>query len=149
MRSRGLSFTLLLLLAVLPVAADQAIKPADRDGDPGIQRVWAAPGQTADQVLTHRRQGRGADVTAIDPGPAPEGDYIGGIAFLPNGHRVLVTNSITDNVTIFDWLSMIPLINIDVGVYPGGVAATDDNHIESRMFHVKHSLFSETKAGED
>jgi len=134
MRSRGLSLTLLFLLAVSPALADEPLKLSDPDGGPGIVRSWAEPGQTADQVLRVTSGSRAATMTEIDPGPAPEGDYMGNIAFTPDGSRVLVTNSITENVTVFDWATMAALANVDVGVYPGGIAATNDYAVVACAF---------------
>ena len=133
MKFWGFALILLLLVAV-PVQADDTLGLADPDGDPGIRRVWAQPGQTTDQVLAAFGGGRQAISSEIDPGPAPEGDYMGTVAFTPDGGRVLVTNAVTENLTVFDWTTMAALANVDVGVYPGGVAATNDYAVVACAF---------------
>jgi len=62
----------------------------------------------------------------IDPGIAPEGDYMGSCTFTPDGQRVILTNKGTNNVTIYDWNTMAVLANIDVGTYPSCVGANDN-----------------------
>jgi YVTN family beta-propeller protein len=62
----------------------------------------------------------------VDPGIPVEGDYMGWAAFTNDGNRVLLTNRMTDNVTVFDWSTMSVVANIPVGYYPGGIAVTDD-----------------------
>ncbi len=134
MRPRVVALVLLLVIVVFPTQADEALKLADPNGEPGIRRSWALPGQTADQVLAGRGGSRNMTSWSIDPGPAPEGDYMGAVAFTPDGGRVLVTNSITENLTVFDWTTMAALANVDVGVYPGGVAATNDYAVVACAF---------------
>lgn len=61
----------------------------------------------------------------IDPGYVPEGDYLGWAAFTRSGDRLIMTNRMTDNVTVFDWSTMEVLQNVDVGDYPAYLAVTD------------------------
>ncbi|MDT8392989.1 MAG: beta-propeller fold lactonase family protein [Bacteroidales bacterium] len=62
----------------------------------------------------------------IDPGIAPEGDYMGNCSFTPDGNSVLLTSRITNIVTIYDWASMDVLANVGVGEYPSCVGANND-----------------------
>ncbi|HEY3296495.1 MAG TPA: beta-propeller fold lactonase family protein [bacterium] len=107
------------LLVSLPVLAfAQAV---DRTGDLIIDHARDM------QVVTPRAAGSLDETWAhMDPGVAPEGDYIGGSAFTPDGSRMLLCNRMTDNITIFDWQSMQPLANVSVGRYPAAVAATNN-----------------------
>jgi YVTN family beta-propeller protein len=62
----------------------------------------------------------------LDPGVLPEGDYMGNCTFTPDGQRIILTNRITNVVTIWDWNSMDVLSNIFVGEYPSCVAANNE-----------------------
>jgi YVTN family beta-propeller protein len=95
----------------------------DRSGEGSTTTVLAAPGETFTFPLRYA-----TDVhtdTNIDPGTVPEGDYLGCEVFTRDGARVLLTNRMTDNVTVFDWATMAPLANIAVGRYPSGIAVSD------------------------
>lgn len=70
----------------------------------------------------------------IDPGIDPEGDYLGLAAFSPDGQKVILTNRMTDMVTVFDFTSMTTLANIEVGQYPSCVATTDSYFIVGCQF---------------
>ncbi len=70
----------------------------------------------------------------LDPGVFPEGDYMGNSCFTPDGQKVILTNRITDMVTVWDWESMEVLANIEVGEYPSCVAANDDYAIVGCQF---------------
>lgn len=113
--------TWILLLLSLTLAAPFALsQTVSATGEPVISRSQAM------QVLTPRSAGFLDETwTNIDPGVAPEGDYIGGTVFTPDGSRIISCNRATDNVTIFDWQTMQPLANVHVGRWPGAVAATD------------------------
>ncbi|MFO7650206.1 MAG: hypothetical protein R6X13_02540 [bacterium] len=63
--------------------------------------------------------------TDVDPGRAPEGDYLGFSAFTPDGSQVWHTNRGTDNITVFDWATMAQETTFTVGDYPGGIAISD------------------------
>ncbi len=62
----------------------------------------------------------------LDPGAPPEGDYVGGIAFTPDGQRVLVTNRLSDNITLFDGYTATALDNVGVGTYPRDLAVSNE-----------------------
>jgi len=105
---------------------------ADPNGNEVIYLELVEPGQTLDE-----RQVRGVlDETHIniDPGMSPEGDYLGGVTFTPDGNRVLLTNRMTDNVTVFDWQTMEVLANIPVGKWPGAVATNDEYAVVACAF---------------
>lgn len=70
----------------------------------------------------------------IDPGFSPEGDYLGWATFTKDGSKVLLTNRMTDNITVFDWQTMSVITNIDIGDYPGGIAVTDSLAIVACAF---------------
>lgn len=65
-------------------------------------------------------------VRSMSPGVFPEGDYLGQIAFTPDGDRVLVTNRATNNVTVFEWATMRAIENIPVGRYPSDISVTEE-----------------------
>jgi YVTN family beta-propeller protein len=70
----------------------------------------------------------------VDPGIPPEGDYMGGVTFTKDGSRILLTNRMTDNITVFDWQTMSVITNIPVGDYPGGIAVSDSLAIVACAF---------------
>ncbi|MBD3232266.1 MAG: beta-propeller fold lactonase family protein [candidate division Zixibacteria bacterium] len=96
----------------------------DPNGDIPLHRILAERGQTVDEILAQNTFDFSQN--DIDPGEIPEGDYLGWLAFTPDGERILVTNRVTDNVTVFDWSTMEVLTNINVGTYPGGIGVTDN-----------------------
>ena len=62
----------------------------------------------------------------INPGIIPEGDYLGQAVFTPDGQKIFLTNRLTDLVTVYDWETMSVLANINVGVYPSCLDATNE-----------------------
>jgi len=91
-------------------------------GEPRINRTVLQPGTLLSDLMTLPTD---HTVTDVDPGVAPEGDYMGFSAFTRDGNRILLTNRMTDNVTVFDWATQSVITNIHVGSYPGGIACTD------------------------
>ncbi len=118
--------THLLLLAALGVVLP-AIDPSAAESATGDPRGEATPQTTLvrrgatilDFVAAPARE---YDATSLEPAVPPEGDYMGWPAFTPNGDRVLVTNRLTNNVTVFDWATKQAVANVAVGVYPAGIA---------------------------
>jgi YVTN family beta-propeller protein len=123
-----------MIILILALLAFTSFSPTDilavatsgtsPTGDSPPEPILVERGQTFADVLPLPRNSR--DVENIDPGPAPEGDYMGRAVFTPDGERVLLTNRMTDSVTIYDWATMAVLANVDLGDYPCGIAATDD-----------------------
>ncbi|MBZ0264000.1 hypothetical protein K8I28_04965, partial [bacterium] len=73
-------------------------------------------------------------VRDIDPGLPAEGDYIGWSAYTEDGERLLVTNRMTDNISVFNVDSMELLATIEVGEYPGGIDVTVDYAVVACAF---------------
>ncbi len=127
-------FAFSLVVPVAPAAGAAMMDPASlsRDGSAGFEIHLAQPGTTyRDLFPVPLRAGTSQDV---DPGVPPEGDYMGFTAFTPDGNRLLLTNRGTNNVTIYDWATMAVLANVDVGTYPGGIAATNDYAVVACAF---------------
>jgi YVTN family beta-propeller protein len=104
----------------------------DPDNTPDIQVHYidnevtlSAPGQFSGRQFTQ---------IDVDPGVLPEGDYLGWIAFTSDGERMLVSNRMTDNITVFDWSTMAVITNINVGDYPAEIAMTDSQAIVACVF---------------
>ncbi len=112
----------MVFISIICAAVTGLAVTTDPAGDPAVQTVIVEGRQTLDQLL-----GLLPDYTQndIDPGRPPEGDYLGWAAFTEDGSRVLVTNRMTDNVTVFDWTTMGVIANITVGDYPNGIAVND------------------------
>ena len=113
----------LFLLLAMPVVSAPA-PSVDPSAEPGMISVPVKPGQTLSDFLFAFRPDTAR--TNVDPGETPEGDYMGQAIFTRNGDRILLTNRLTDNITVFDPVTMEVLDNIDVGDYPGGIDASDD-----------------------
>ena len=102
------------------------------NGDVVVERNVVEIGQTVNEIFPN--MSREYEQENIDPGEAPEGDYLGWSAFTNDGNRVLLTNRITDNVTVFDWNTREVLANIDVGDFPSGIACNDDYAVVACSF---------------
>ena len=104
-------------------------------GDTDWNWIRVQRGQTLADFLSP--DGALRTTTDVDPGPAPEGDYLGWASFTTaadGGSRILLTNRMTDNVTVFDWATMSVVANVEVGDYPGGIATTDEYAIVACAF---------------
>jgi YVTN family beta-propeller protein len=111
-----------IFFAILFVSSELFAVDTDPVGDPAIHTVNVAGGQTLRNLIKLLPAYTQVD---IDPGRPPEGDYLGWAAFTRDGSRVLVTNRMTDNVTVFNWSTMAVIANIPVGDYPTGIAVND------------------------
>jgi YVTN family beta-propeller protein len=117
---------LLLLTAVL-AAMPAATSPA---GEPRTVVRVAEPGQTLADIMTRFDYVK----TDVDPGVEPEGDYLDRAVFTPDGGKVVVSNRMTGNITVFDWATMAVETTLAVGSYPAGMAATDHLLVIARPF---------------
>ncbi|MCK4305743.1 MAG: YncE family protein [Candidatus Eisenbacteria sp.] len=118
-----------LVIGSLPAMATTTLDPA---ADAGYHTIVVEPGQTVNDFLpAHPRDCSQFD---IDPGIAPEGDYLHLYTFTRDGQRALVTNRHTDNVTVFNWSTMAVITNIAVGDFPGAIATSDDYAIVACAF---------------
>jgi YVTN family beta-propeller protein len=93
-----------------------------QNAEPIIIRHINETGQTVDRVLTNYSE---YTMHNIDPGFTPEGDYMGGMAYTKDGSKLLLTNRITNNITIYNVSTMTVDTNISVGSYPSGIAVSD------------------------
>ena len=129
---KNLSFSLILFLILLillnPCALHSQgpinlrnIDSMSENGQMDIQTVNYEPGE---KVLA--RDGWPNYWDDYDPGIAPEGDYLAGAVFSPDGSKIYLTNRFTDMLTVFEWSTMEVLANITTGDYPSCVAATED-----------------------
>ena len=114
------------LLAVLASNPDFA----SRTTEPEIITRVAAPGQTLEDIVPAAYYTR----TDVDPGIAPEGDYLDRVLFTPDGAKAIVSNRMTGNVTVFDWATMAAETTLDVGSYPAGMAVTESLLVICRPF---------------
>jgi YVTN family beta-propeller protein len=127
--SLSLSF---LIITSLPSPLEATGESISTSGQPHIETIIAKRGQNINDFI-HNYSPRFSRFD-VDPGLPAEGDYMGGIAFTNDGNRVLLTNRMTDNITVFDWSTMNMITNIDVGDYPARVAVTDDYAVVSCVF---------------
>ena len=61
----------------------------------------------------------------LESGDAVEGDYIGQMAFTPDGEHVLVPHRTTHNVSVIEWESGDVVMDIPVGGQPLEIIAND------------------------
>ncbi|MBD3220851.1 beta-propeller fold lactonase family protein [bacterium] len=125
---------LILLAAIVatPATADLDARVADLVDPDGAPRPTVAP--TRDhltEAMVRPPRGAGND---LDPGVAPEGDYLAWPVFTPDGQTVLMANRATDNVTVFDVTTRTVVANVDVGSYPAGVAVGDQYAVVACAF---------------
>jgi len=125
-------FTSLLLITLFSSILAESTEPTSPSGEPAVNVIPVKRGQTIGDVL----HGNSARYTKfdIDPGSPAEGDFMGGVTFTNDGNQVLLTNRMTDNITVFDWATMNMITNIDVGDYPARIAVTDIYAIVSCVF---------------
>ncbi len=121
-----------LLFSGLVALAQETTPDQDQMGFPEVSTITVQKGQTLldlmGSLVTDDIQ------TDIDPGEAPEGDFMFRPAFSTDGGKVLVPNGGTDNVTIFDHATMTAEAIVEVGDYPCDVAVTDDYAVVPCIF---------------
>ncbi|MBN2466340.1 T9SS type A sorting domain-containing protein [candidate division WOR-3 bacterium] len=118
-----------LVLAALAVMIPAA--QVDQTGEPGIATVVAEHGQTLADFVDLAPLYVQHDV---DPGIPAEGDYLDRPVFTRDGSKVIVSNRMTGNITVFDWATMAAETTVDVGSYPAGMAVTDSLLVICRPF---------------
>lgn len=119
------SLLLSLFVALSPAAQ------VDPVGEPAMTTVVAGHGQTLADFVDLKRLYVQHDV---NPGIPAEGDYLDRPVFTRNGSKVIVSNRMTGNITVFDWATMTAETTIDVGSYPAGMAVTDSLLVICRPF---------------
>ncbi len=75
-----------------------------------------------------------ASQTDIDAGISPEGDYLLKSTYTLDGSKVLLANSMTNNITVFDAQDYSILNNIPVGYRPFDIGITDNYAVVSCVF---------------
>ena len=130
------TFTLLLALALcLGIQSIQAQKSQDTpsiDGEMVMEQDFFHHSSLAlrhSSSIVSRENG-----FDLDPGIAPDGDEQGTSTFTNDGNRIISTNGLTNNVTIFDWDTRTALANVDVGEYPVHVTVSDNYAVISCLF---------------
>ena len=126
-----LSF-LLLIFPMSSLGSVAEMMTTDAAGDLASAPITATVGQTFLDIFPRPVALRTSD--DLEPGEAPEGDYLGRPVFTRDGQRVLLTNRMTNNVTVFDWETMDVLANIPVGDYPQGIAVSEDYAVVACAF---------------
>jgi YVTN family beta-propeller protein len=114
------------------MSAQESFEMQDPAGATAIQNMAVQKGQT---LLDFMEFIFPDDIqTDIDPGLDPEGDFMFRPAFTTDGEKVLVPNGGTDNVTIFDFETMMAEAIVEVGDYPCDVALTDQYAVVPCIF---------------
>ena len=85
----------LLLASFHGLVFAQAADPAG-EAEPSVSTIAGAA--TIEDIIGPIQRTYGS--SDLDPGLPPEGDYLGTPVFTNDGQRVLLTNRMTDNVTV-------------------------------------------------
>jgi len=88
------------VLSLLLALSGAAMATTSPDGSLPPSSMTVAPGTTFTDLAPAPNSVR--DGLNLDPCEAPEGDYLGAAIFTRDGQRVLLTNRLTDNVTVYD-----------------------------------------------
>ncbi len=121
---------LTLFVLTIGLSYGQVHNP-DGDNSPVIQNL-VDPGTTYTDLFCLQE----LDETNLDIefGEAPEGDFLGRTVFTREGERILLTNRMTDNITVFDASTFETIINIEVGYQPCFIDVSDDYAVVSCSF---------------
>jgi YVTN family beta-propeller protein len=117
-------FAVVFALIALGFTTSSHAASVDALGDESPRIIRAVRGQTINDLLCCFAPE--TTQTEIDPGELPEGDYLGCAAYTKDGSRILLTNRVTDNVTVFDRATMGVITNIGVGRYPWGIDVSSE-----------------------
>lgn len=124
MKSKILFFIIISLLHI-KVAISQNNNSVSETGDDLPQNILVEKGKTLTDFmdLSNLKE----QITDINPGIDPEGDYMLRSCFSTDGTKLFVVTGGTDNVTVYDFETMQPITVISglVG-YPLDIAVTDD-----------------------
>ncbi len=117
-------FFLAVLALFLPVFifAQNNFK-TDSQGNYDFQTIRAGQGETPADFMKLYPD---SEVTNINPGIAPEGDFMLRSAFSTDGTKAFVVNGYTGNVTVFDFETMTSSVIEGLNGYPVDIAVTDD-----------------------
>ncbi len=120
-----------LVLILACIAAVTMAVQLDPTGTQAITRMVVRPGQTLSDFVD---LGSFYEQHDVDPGLPAEGDYLDRPVFTRDGAKVIVSNRMTGNITVFDWSTMAAETTVDVGSYPAGMAVTDSLLVICRPF---------------
>lgn len=120
---------LALVMGEVPASA-LVSDESSTSGAPETRTILVERGTTVDAFTVPR----GGVQEDLDPGLPVEGDYMGEAAFTTDGTRLLLTNRLTDNVTVYDAATQSLITNVAVGTSPGGIAVTDDYAVVACAF---------------
>ena len=109
-------------LTILLLAGPLFATPVDPDGEPALEHRVLHGDVTLDRLVEALPDYNRTDV---DPGMPPEGDYIGFMTWTRDGSKLLLTNRVTNNLTVFDGATMAIDTVVPTGYSPGGIAVTD------------------------
>ena len=120
-----------LTLIVACLAGLALAAQLDPTGTQSVTTVKAKHGQTLADFVN---LGSFYQQHDVDPGLPAEGDYMDRVVFTRDGAKAIVSNRMTDNVTVFDWATMAAETTVDVGSYPAGMAVSDSLLVIARPF---------------
>jgi DNA-binding beta-propeller fold protein YncE len=121
----------ILLLPAMMLSAQTFVDDQfTADGTEKIQTEFRHPKTLIDKYYEVKNHQTDAGIS-LNPGIDPDGDEQGFSTFTNDGTKVISTNGLTNNITIFDWESQTAITNLDVGMYPTQVSVSDDYAVVS------------------
>lgn len=129
-----LSLVVMSMLVVITdvLLAQQTNKIYSVDGEPALNAEFKSH-KTLNMHYYSKVQHSDASIN-LNPGVDPDGDEQGTSCFTLDGERIVTTNGLTNNVTVFDWESQTALANVDVGTYPVCVDVSEDYAVIACLF---------------
>jgi YVTN family beta-propeller protein len=117
-------FVFIILFTTLRLFAQENVILSDPFGSEIQNHIVVEKGQTLLDFINPLQFK--SQQTDIDPGEAPEGDFMLRSAFTTDGAKVMVCTGGTNNLTVFDYETMEAETVVEVGDYPCDVAMTDE-----------------------
>ncbi len=115
--------TSLFIITLLIVLAINAQENLNTDQFPQIKTV-----ECENEKMLHHylNLNSNKEMTSYQIGNNPEGDYPGDIFYSPDGSKIFIANSYSNNITILNAADGALLDNIEVGSYPITLALSDE-----------------------
>ncbi len=124
-----------LAISVITLLSSAVIaSPVDQNGDqPQLEWQPLPVGTTYDDLLASHPI-IDVEQTNMDPGVAPEGDYLGAVTFTRDGSRLFLSNRLTNNIGVYDAMTSTLFTTLDVGTQPCYMECSDDYLVVSCSF---------------
>lgn len=123
------SAVIVLLLFMSVIVDGQNSGKADQWGDENRQTIRVEKGKNLSDFMD--MAGMRSQVTDMNAGVFPEGDYMLRSVFSPDGTKAFVVNGYTGNITVFDFETMQQALIENLDGYPTDVGVSDNYAVVS------------------